>query len=460
MDIRSGLSHASVRTLCALFVAVTIAACGADPSGPEGEPLTLPEPSYARGGIPGPPVDVVIRHRIGPPPGARVRIPAQAGPPAFLSSMVAVGAGFEFSCALRSDGQAFCWGENLDGQLGDGRMVASAAPVAVQGQVPFVQLFVGDLHACGIDAGGFAYCWGDNSSGQLGAGIPEGTDSPVPVLVEAPHQFSGMSLGVRSSCGMGLDGLAYCWGLNSRGWLGVGSPEASTTVPMPVVNSGTVGLVDVNTSGLALTCGLAVGGELFCWGLDAGNFGNGTADNGDALTPTAAASGLRFTSVHVSTLMACGLDFTGAAYCWGRRNDLGEMGIGSTADPVLIPTPVVGGLTFASLDEDDTNRSFKSTCGVTPGGQGWCWGANGFGQLGGQSSETCLQVGPPFSPDCSTSPIPVSGGIQFAQIKVGGDHACGLAIDGAVYCWGRNHIGQLGDGTLTNHPTPVAVRLN
>jgi alpha-tubulin suppressor-like RCC1 family protein len=78
---------------------------------------------------------------------------------------------------------------------------------------------------------------------------------------------------------------------------------------------------------------------------------------------------------------------------------------------------------------------------------------NDFGQLGAASTETC-------SSDlaCSTTPVSVTGGIRFAHIAIGGDHICGATVDGAVYCWGRNHVGQLGDGTLTNRSVPTPAQ--
>ena len=446
--------------LAALVLVATVAACEAGPAAPDGyTPVGAADPAYAPGGVPGPPTDVIIPRRIGAPPHARIRIPPHAGPPAFLASLVEVGAGLDFSCALRSDGAAFCWGENLNGQLGDGTTVASAAPVRVNTTIPFARLFVGDITACGLEADGTAHCWGDNSRGQLGAGVPDAMSS-VPVPVAAPHQFSDLSLGLRAHCGIDLTGVAYCWGLNSNGWLGVGSADPFTTVPMPVVNGAAIGLSAVNTSGITVNCGLAPAGDVFCWGLDLGDFGNGSTASLESLVPVPAASGAQFASIHVANGAVCALDDSGQAFCWGRRNDFGEMGIGSTEEPIVVPTAVVGGLTFASLDTDDTNRSIKSTCGVTPAGDGWCWGANTFGQLGAQSAEQCQRVAQPFSDVCSTSPLLVDGGIQFTQIRVGGDHACGLALDGAAYCWGRNHVGQIGDGTLMDRAAPVPVLPN
>jgi alpha-tubulin suppressor-like RCC1 family protein len=430
------------------MVVVLIAGCDSNPSAPDDGAI-----AFSAGGIPGPPSNIIIP-RIGPPPRVPVPLPPHAGPPSFLASMVAVGTGIDFSCALRSDGVAFCWGGNSGGRLGDGTTNPSTIPVEVSTAVPFARLFVGDEIACGLDATGQAYCWGANSAGQLGAGIPQGVPSTLPTSVAAPFLFMEMSLGLRSSCGMAIVGLAYCWGGNLVGELGVGLPAGlGTTVPLPVVDGATFGLFAVN-HGFVTTCGLGTGTAVFCWGRDLGTFGNGTAGAG-SLTPVLAASGMPFASLEVGGLYACGLDSAGQAYCWGQRNISGELGIGSLANPVTVPTPVVGGHRFVSIDTDDTNRSFKNTCALTTAGDAWCWGINNLGQLGATSTEVCPFTG--FA--CSSSPVPVSGGIQFSQIAVGGDHVCGLATTGAVYCWGGNAFGQLGDGTVTNRSAPTPVRL-
>ncbi|HVH66599.1 MAG TPA: hypothetical protein VM716_01900 [Gemmatimonadales bacterium] len=87
-----------------------------------------------------------------------------------------------------------------------------------------------------------------------------------------------------------------------------------------------------------------------------------------------------------------------------------------------------------------------STCGVTTAGAVYCWGANDAGQLGDGST-----IG-------RTSPVAVVGGLSFATVSTLLGHTCGVTTGGAVYCWGGNHAGQLGDGTTTNRSSPVAVQ--
>jgi alpha-tubulin suppressor-like RCC1 family protein len=102
----------------------------------------------------------------------------------------------------------------------------------------------------------------------------------------------------------------------------------------------------------------------------------------------------------------------------------------------------VGGLTFTSLA-----AGVNHACGLTPNGTAYCWGNNSGGQLG--TGATSLAPNP--------SPLPVAGGLTFAQLAAGGAHTCGLTANGALYCWGFNLNGPLGDGTEADHPTPQPV---
>jgi alpha-tubulin suppressor-like RCC1 family protein len=353
----------------ALFAVLALTACDEQPVGPDDSTrVELDGPSFAKGGIKGPPAWIEIPRPIGPPPRVPVPLPPQAGPPAFLNNVVAVGTGYYFSCVLRSGGAVLCWGTNSKGELGDGTQTASAVPVRVAGGLEFARLFVGDDRACGITAEGNAYCWGSNFDGQLGAGQSVGPISAVPVPVAGGHHFSSLSMGLRSTCGMAEDGIAYCWGQNNVSQLGVDLPRrVSAYTPLPVINSASLGLVTVN-NGFLITCGLDGDGAVFCWGLDRGNFGNGSGESVIYPTPTPAASGMTLATIEVGSEHACGLDHDGSAYCWGRRNILGEQGIGSTT-PAWSPTAVLGGLTFASIDTDDTvsHPPIRHGAGATTG---------------------------------------------------------------------------------------------
>jgi alpha-tubulin suppressor-like RCC1 family protein len=166
---------------------------------------------------------------------------------------------------------------------------------------------------------------------------------------------------------------------------------------------------------------------------------------GSPLLPTTLAAGLFHT---------CGLDATGAAYCWGN-NGYGQLGNTNTLGSVTAnPTPeaVAGGMTFASL-----TAGFNHTCGLTPAGAAYCWGANYHGQLGNPTNSGVLN-----GPDGKNpTPLPVDGNLTFSVLEAGTDQTCGITPQGVMYCWGNNSHGQLGTATNNNtslpNPTPTPV---
>jgi len=100
-----------------------------------------------------------------------------------------------------------------------------------------------------------------------------------------------------------------------------------------------------------------------------------------------------------------------------------------------------GGVTWVSIAAGNDH-----TCGLTSGGAAYCWGLNGDGQLGDNTTTQRL------------TPVAVQqGGVTFASITGGADHTCGLTSGGAAYCWGDNSNGRLGDNTMTQRLTPAAV---
>jgi len=370
-----------------------------------------------------------------------------------------MGAGSGYSCGLRSDGSALCWGANNFGQLGDGSQTSSSTPVPVSGGLTFKEIAVGDIHTCGIDTAGALYCWGSNITGQLGAGLPTGLGgfSTTPVPVSVGLTFVSVNAGLRSSCSIATDGATYCWGLNGDGQLGNGVVGALSAVPVAVQNSGSLGFTVVST-GFRTSCALTGDGSAYCWGSTAfGQFGNGPPTPPFlSATPIPAGSGQAFATLDVGSTYVCGLASNGSARCWSNLNVVGELGFGSSAASNT-PAPVVGGLTFAMLDANSGNNILAHTCGVTTTSEAYCWGSNRRGQLGATGAATCT-----FSTigdfNCSLSPLAVGGGLQFRSVGVGNEHTCGVALDGSGYCWGRNTSGELGDGTVTDRPLPTLVR--
>ncbi len=148
-------------------------------------------------------------------------IPCSAGPVPVSSSLAfaSVSAGVAHTCAVTQDGAAYCWGRNVDGQLGDGSNATSPVPVAVSGELRFVAVSAGNFHSCGLRADGVAYCWGGNHRGQLGDGSETGRSSPV--QVSGGLRFQSVGAGGAHTCGLTVGGAVYCWGVNTYGQLGV-----------------------------------------------------------------------------------------------------------------------------------------------------------------------------------------------------------------------------------------------
>ncbi|HEY6225026.1 MAG TPA: Ig-like domain-containing protein, partial [Gemmatimonadales bacterium] len=262
--------------------------------------------------------------------------------------------------------------------------------------------------------------------------------------------LAAVSAGNQYSCGLSPTGSGFCWGANDQSQLGNGS---TTDVYGPSALSGGLAFTTIGIQ-YAGGCGLVSSGSAWCWGgvgeptSSGGALGGG---NTSAPVPVALVGGMTFTAVSDFDGQACGLDATGAAFCWGW-NRYGQLGNGTITDS---PTPaaVSGGLTFTAISGGASDHA----CGITSAGVAYCWGDNGKGQLGASSTDTCTLPLNGNPEPCSLKPIAVSGGLVFASISAGWANTCGVTTSGVAYCWGVNSYGQLGNGTTTNSTTPVPV---
>lgn len=197
------------------------------------------------------------------------------------------------------------------------------------------------------------------------------------------------------------------------------------------------------TSGFYHMCAIATGGA-YCWGYNGDNqLGSLTGQTTtDSIAALVRAGGLNFTSITAGPSHSCALTAAGAAYCWGYNGN-GQLGTNNTTSSD-VPVAVVGGHVFAQLDAGNNH-----TCGVTTAAtpangpedrQVYCWGFNGSGQLG---DNTIL---PKLVPTRVAEPLQST--THASQVSAGGSHTCARAINGNVYCWGEDNIGQVGDGVV------------
>jgi alpha-tubulin suppressor-like RCC1 family protein/lysophospholipase L1-like esterase len=152
--------------------------------------------------------------------------------------VVAVSAGAQHSCALTSLGSVHCWGNDAYGQLGNNSYAEQLVAVAVKGLPQgVVSISAGGFHTCALTSAGRAYCWGDNGDGELGDG--SFTSSPVPVEVKGLPPAAEVVASANHTCAVTKTDRPYCWGLNQYGELGDGDEfSAPVSTPQPIVGFG------------------------------------------------------------------------------------------------------------------------------------------------------------------------------------------------------------------------------
>ena len=245
-----------------------------------------------------------------------------------------------YTCAIRGTGALYCWGDNSSGQLGDGTKTQRFSPKRITAVADWTTIAAGGeeiaIHTCAIRGAGALYCWGDNFNGQLGDGTQ--TDHLSPKRITAVDDWTSVAAGGEEenshTCAIRGTGALYCWGYNGTGELGDGtgiqrlSPKRITAVS------------DWNdiTAGALHTCGVRGTGALYCWG------GNHVNQLGDG-TDTGRLSPVRITAVADWKLVAagdyhsCAIRGTGALYCWGF-NLHGQVGDGTDGNQRSTPTRV------------------------------------------------------------------------------------------------------------------------
>jgi alpha-tubulin suppressor-like RCC1 family protein len=288
----------------------------------------------------------------------------QAASAASQGGVTLISAGMDFSsCAIES-GRAYCWGANNFGQLGDESTTDSDVPVpgdisGVLAGKTLTQIAAGIFGNCALDTVGTAYCWGYNGDGELGNGST--TDSDVPVAVDTGGVLAGKTLtqvtaGGGTMCALDSSGAAYCWGNNGSGELGNGSTTDSS-VPVAVDTSGVLAGKTVTqiSAGWEFACALDSTAAAYCWGDNgSGQFGDGSTVSSSV--PVAVDTGGVLAGQTLTQISAgvdtCALDSSGAAYCWGYNGD-GELGDDSTSPsdvPVLTGPEAPTAVTAVSGD--------------------------------------------------------------------------------------------------------------
>ena len=226
-----------------------------------------------------------------------------------------------------------CWGANASGQLGDGTIVDRSQPAMVQGP-DLHAITAGAQHTCGLDADARAWCWGDNAKGQLAVDSVITTPRLTPARAADSLTFATLAAGETGfTCGVSVDGSAWCWGHGSDGQLGIGTRPDAHILPAVLADSaGDTLRFQRLRVGWAHSCGITPAGDLACWGTSR----LGRTQLYQAVIPVVVLPGV--TEVTLGGLHTCALERSGQAVCWGGGQD-GALGTGNRTSHDL-PQPV------------------------------------------------------------------------------------------------------------------------
>jgi alpha-tubulin suppressor-like RCC1 family protein len=299
--------------------------------------------------------------------------------------------------------------------------------------------------------------------------VADGNESPGPGP-GLPVSYPTVSAGWRHTCVIRPEGAVQCWGRNHEGQLGIGNNESQGDVPgevgkaLPAVNLGTGRTATALATGSYNTCALLDNGQVKCWGRnDQGQLGlgnntdrGGAGDQmGNTLPAVALGTGRTATAITMSParggnfeqVHACALLDNGKVKCWGT-NSFGELGLG-TGDWRGGNTDVLGNnLPAVNLGTGRTATAISAgqntTCAILDNGQVKCWGRGEDGRLGIGATDNRGDAANEMGD--ALPAVALGAGRTATAITQGHGFACALLDNQQIKCWGRNDMGQLGNG--------------
>src|SRR3989339_849007 len=408
------------------------------------------------------------------------------------SAYSSISAGEQYTCGIRAnDSRVLCWGDSAYGQLGDGQITTDrTSPYLTTDSSAYSRISAGGIHTCGIRQNDSrVLCWGESLDGRLGDG-QDGANVLNPNLTKDSSAykkgfFSGEEVLISTlmssfitageswkfSC-RAYDFIEYSSWVNSTAMTILSSPPTMSTVKInsttntkndpiygycnatdeesddlayqyqwyngsTVYFNGTIFKEGSISTGYYFSCGIrANDSRVLCWGQGLyGQLGDGQ-NTINRTSPTLTTDNSAYTSVNAGLIHTCGIRQNDSrVLCWGESL-YGRLGDGQNGVDVLNPN-----LTTDSSAYKSASAGYYHSCGIRANdSRVLCWGRGDWGNLG--DSEITNNLVPNLTTDSSI----------YSSVSPGGYHTCGIrANDSRVLCWGYGNYGQLGDGNNASH---------
>ena len=278
----------------------------------------------------------------------------------------------EHQCIIRAAGQLYCRGRNDRGQVGIGSISTTAVAdwTLVASDAQFTSVSTSLSHTCALATDGRAFCWGSNFSAQQGNGTTQPRTFPTPTELPGGLRWRNIKAdGHAQTCGATVENIPYCVGHNDWGQIGREPRVSIDSAFAPIQGDHRMSILLTDEF---LTCGLELDGSVYCAG-ESGPQSNSTGANSGIARRIGGS--VTFTSIVIGDSHGCGLDAARQAWCWGENN-FGYLGTGDIESSGTARA-VAGGHSFEKLFAFD-----YGTCGLTAAGEAYCWGYNSSGSSG------------------------------------------------------------------------------
>ncbi len=335
-----------------------------------------------------------------------------------------IASGLNHTCAIDRSGALYCWGNGVNGELGDGAGVYRDVPTRVTGLGTVKAVAAGSWDSCAIDSADALWCWGSM-----------GDRVPAPLAATAGVRVRAVSLGSDHGCYVDDSSQVFCWGNTTFGKRGDLNPSDA---PTPVRRADDSLLRDAVAVAVGVnhSCAQLADGSVWCWGADVAFGIHDTATRVMRRLPDG--SRMDFTAtgrVVAGRYHTCAIESSsGQPMCWGH-NEQGQLGDGTTTSrDDAMSANFFGGLSLAAGN--------THTCAIR-GSDMYCWGY-GFMGNGGEREQLLSpvvagRVGAYFN--SADPPLVAAAGER---------HTCVLRTSGDVQCWGWNNAGQAGIGSWSD----------